>query len=159
MQDPLEQRLRDLRPIEPPSGNWARIRRRYRRENRAGQLRRWLPLAAAAGLALIVLRVTQQPQLPTPVSPAELAPAEVRLLQRRSVELEAALAALPRRPATRSAATGTSIGLYEEQIALIDAQLNRAAGPARTEPLWRERVDLMDELVRARYLEAGAQSY
>jgi len=157
MPDPLEQRLRELRPIAPPPGSWAGIQRRYRRERRAGRLRSWLPLAAAAGLTLL-LPGPEQWRAPVP-TPDTARTAEVAVLQRRSAELEAALSALPRRPATRSAATGTRIGMVEDQIAVIDAQLNRAAAPRRTAPLWRERVDLMDELVRARYVEAGAESY
>ena len=159
MSESLKQRLRELPPMAPPADGWAAVQRRYRREQRAGQLRRWLPLAAAAGLALVVLRVPVEVNAPVPAPGVADAPVEVQLLQRRSAELEAALAALPRRPATRSATAGATIGLFEDQIALIDAQLNRAALPRQAEPLWRERVDLMDELVRARYIEAGAQSY
>ena len=155
----LEARLRRLAPISPPPGNWARIQRRYRREQRAGQLRRWLPLAAAAGLALILLRQPQEVQLPPPAAVEDDLPVEVYRLQKRSAELEAALAALPRRPASRSAAAGATIGLYEDKIALVDAQLNQSAVLHRAEPLWRERVGLMGELVRARYIEAGTQSY
>jgi hypothetical protein len=159
MPEPLEQRLRGLKPLAPPAESWMRIQRRYRREKRAGQLRRWLPLAAAAGLALVVLRTPQPDQAPASAEPVVAAPVEVHRLQRRSAELEAALAALPRRPATRSAAAGAAIGLYQDQIALIDARLNRAGVSRHAEPLWRERVELMDGLVRARYIEAGAQSY
>jgi len=69
------------------------------------------------------------------------------------------LAAMPQRPAVARAGTSVPIETLEAEVQWLDHQLSLAgADPATavpgTEHLWRDRVEVMDSLVRLRYVEA-----
>lgn len=101
-------------------------------------------------------------------------------LQRQSREMERLINSMPRQGRVVQADTAGVIAELEDRIAAVDYQLNRLglnrAGSnrvgsgrsgfdrrqyqARPEPdLWRRRVEYMDQLVRARYVEADVQGY
>lgn len=155
--------LRRLPELEPPADGWRRL------EQRLGARRRrdvWAPTAAAAACALLVaVALLVRPQMPAPrldgagVAPlrAPAAPAAPASDWRmRSVELERLLDDLPE-PRLARASTALTTALLEDRIALIDEQLTDAAGDAASadaESLYRERVLLLDSLVRVRYAAA-----
>ncbi len=159
MPHPVEQQLRLLPDIQPPAGSWQQIVQRRQRSLRRARLRRWLPLAVAAGLALLLLRLPMQSSRQP--EPAIAVAADIQDLQQRSRQLEAMLAGLPEPPAVRAASSSPGLAEIEARIAAIDHHLSQRSVPGvgSPAPLWRERVDLMGGLVRARYLEAGAQSF
>lgn len=142
----LKERLAAL-PLEtPPEAAWAQIRARIQAPARLGPARPspwWLALAAAISLALVLpLRVPPAPTPAAPVVPAASEPALAALMQ-RSQSLEAEIRGL------RSASPELADVQYqweraiEGDLALVDIGLT-AQGPA--EPLWRERVRLLEEL-------------
>jgi hypothetical protein len=79
----------------------------------------------------------------------------------RSRRLEAALDALPQRPRLTSASTAGTIAELEDRIALIDYRLAEgvALSEAEQEALWRERVELMETLVKVRYAQARLYAF
>jgi len=96
--------------------------------------------------------------------------ANVRALQRRSQRMERLLDTFPAPRRVAHADTAGVIAELEDRIAAVDYQLNRAglSDTGRTaahaystgamtqrSDLWRRRVEFMDQLVRARFLEAG----
>jgi hypothetical protein len=157
----LRRALEQLPAFEPPAGGWAAIEARLapataRRRYRAGAA----AAAALAGLAAVALALW--PGLESPRDAAREAPAlnaataGAELVQ-RSAQLERLLAALPPARGTR-ASTGLTSTLLEDRIAMVDERLSLAPGddlpPAATRALWRERVLLLDSLVRVRYAAA-----
>ena len=151
-----------LAELEPPPDSWARIEARLagRRQSAVS-----LSLATIAVIALTVavgvgIRVRHPPATSTG-APATAAPQATErsgiALKRRSFELEQVLAQLPARRATR-ASTGFTAALLEDRIAAVDDRLSDAPAAADasgvTEALWRERVLLLDSLVRVRYAAA-----
>jgi len=70
---------------------------------------------------------------------------------------------LPGRPELVRAENAAALAALEDRIAQLDWTLSRSTARAdvvNAEPaLWRERVGLMGELVRARYTEAGVAAY
>lgn len=106
-------------------------------------------------------------------------------LRRRSQRMESMLRGLPPRTQIVRADVAGAITELQDRIAVVDYELNRtqegrsasnsiarwpAAADAATarqtqraapspRDLWRQRVDLMDRLVRVRYAEAGAEAY
>lgn len=84
-------------------------------------------------------------------------------LQGQSRALEAMLNGLPGRPELVSADSAAAIAALEDRIAQVDWALSQSGTRSEVrdaEPdLWRERVGLMGELVRARYTEAGVAAY
>jgi hypothetical protein len=109
-------------------------------------------------LAVAVLVRTATERLePRPAPAAWSPPAE---LLAESARLESQLAALPGQEARR-VGTVYTISLLEDRLALLDDELSAAAhepgAAAGAEALWRERVALMDSLVRVRYAEVLAE--
>ena len=155
----LRRALEQLPSCEPPPAAWERIVARLEAPPR----RRTPALAAGLGagaLAALALWAVSRP-LPAP-SAARLvtAPAHQEL-ERRSAELERLLAALPPSHATR-VSTGLTAALLEDRIAVVDDHLSDVpAGdlsPDAAHALWRERVVLLDSLVRVRYAAAVART-
>lgn len=119
----------------------------------------WALAAAAAtvvlAIAVLVRTGTDRPA-PHPAPAAWSPPAE---LLAESARLESQLAALAGQEARR-VGTVYTISLLEDRLALVDDELSAATlepgASAGAEALWRERVALMDSLVRVRYAEALA---
>jgi DNA polymerase III psi subunit len=166
MNSPVEQRLRNLPELAPPAYAWSRIRRRARREH----WRQLWPVVVAGGLAtsaaVLVLTVALTTWQATPVDTTLLVAApvqELHELQDQSRVYEDLLRSLPREQNLVRAEDAAAIAELEDRIARVDWMLSRSP---RTVPahkaapgLWRERVGLMGELVRARYTQAGVAAY
>lgn len=157
----------ELPELEPPAGTWAAI------ESRLDAPRRHAGVRAGAGLALVglaalalTLRIGERPA-PAPVAPPRAAPAPSAtaatdaMLERRSSDLERLLAALPPTRTAR-ASTGYTTTLLEDRIALVDERLSLPAAaslsPTATAELMRQRVVLLDSLVRVKYASAVTDS-
>jgi hypothetical protein len=80
----------------------------------------------------------------------------------QSRHLDLMLQGLPQRPRVERVAMAATLDSIEERIQWLDMQLTYAAAAqdeTRTQTLWRERVDLMDSLVKVRYAQAGRASF
>ena len=103
-------------------------------------------------------RKAESVEHPTP--PAEvIETAPVPELVARSQQLEGLLQKLPDRPRIERVSTAAMIDTIEERIQWLDFQLSDARDSGlneeQTRRLWRERVELMDSLVKVRYAEGG----
>ncbi len=104
---------------------------------------------------------------PTAAPAAEVVPsgdaASVAELQLRSRRLERLRRAMPERPRVVRASTAGTIADLQDQIALVDLRLNAAEElaltPTQREALWRERVNLMQSLVRLEYARLQTPRY
>jgi hypothetical protein len=99
-----------------------------------------------------------QPQDPatSPIDVVETA--RVPELVAQSQQLEGLLQKLPERPRIERVSTAAMIDTIEDRIQLLDFQLSDAGSglnEQQTRRLWRERVELMDSLVKVRYAEGG----
>jgi len=161
----LRERLRALPPAPPETADgWAAVAARVAAtRDRGGVTRRIAPLAAAASVAALALfAVLRWQPAPAPVPTASApsatqARSSVEELRSRSQALEAALSALPARPAVVRAGTALPIESLEAQVQWLDHQLLLAdAGEpaADAERLWHDRVEVMSSLVQLRYVEA-----
>ncbi|HET9446667.1 MAG TPA: hypothetical protein VFO35_10435 [Steroidobacteraceae bacterium] len=77
----------------------------------------------------------------------------------QSRRLEDLLQQLPERPRIERVSTAAMIDTIEDRIQWLDFQLSDAPDSGlneeQTQRLWRERVELMDSLVKVRYAEGG----
>ena len=69
---------------------------------------------------------------------------------------------MPQRQVVR-ASTASTIADLEDRIALVDMRLNEAdtleLTPQQRQALWRERVNLMNSLVRLEFAQIQSQRY
>lgn len=174
MNAPVEQQLRRLPELDPPVDAWQQVSRAARREVWRARWQQLWPLVLAGGLtataaglvAAIVMTNAGDPAVTAPVPDLIVAQApapELGRLQSQSRALEVMLRGLPGRPELVRAENAAAIAALEDRIAQLDWTLSRSTARAEAvnaEPvLWRERVGLMGELVRARYTEAGVAAY
>jgi hypothetical protein len=158
--------LRALPPLGPPRDLWPAVRAAI--EKRRLRRRIAAPAGAALALAASVLLVIVAPRgIPVPgtteaargraggagaAGPARDAE-EIARLMRASRQLEEVLDAMSPGSRVLDGRGASAVADLEDRIALIDTRLAVApAGvrrPAETTALWRERVQLMDALVRA----------
>lgn len=151
----IAERLAAL-PLEtPPAAAWSAIRSQLLARSAAPARRRtpspwWLALAAALAAVVVAPSLRQVAQTP-PLAPAE-APAVAALMQ-RSQALEREIRGL------RAQAPAVDDVQYqweraiESDLALVDVGLT--ARGDQTEPLWRERVRLLEELKTATQTDTG----
>ena len=67
---------------------------------------------------------------------------------------------MPSQPRVQRAGTLATIDDLQDRIAAIDLQLSGSGlSPAEQEIYWRERVRLMDSLVRLRYAQTQRMSF
>ncbi len=173
MNSPVEDLLRSLPERNPPAGSWDRVLRSTRGLRFGRRLKSLAPTvalgAAVAAFALVwvkpapdlLLRDTGPQELVSvTVPPASVAP-EIRHLRARSENLERMLRSLPPGPQVVRADTALAVTALEDRIASVDYRLNRRAGRFDREhgDLWRERVELMRELLRMKYAEAGVAAF
>lgn len=167
----LRTEMRALPELEPPTLAWERIQQALPKR------RTWIPprrvgfagaAAAAITLTVIALIARQHDQRPAEASAAAI-PGEqakqpaiphVDELVAQSQQLEQLLRILPQRPRIERVSTAATIDTIEQRIQWLDFQLTNAPdgdlNEAQSRQLWRERVDLMDSLVKVRYAEAGS---
>ncbi|HEX4300723.1 MAG TPA: hypothetical protein VH327_07620 [Gammaproteobacteria bacterium] len=162
------ERLTALADPLPPPDAWQRIavasdRSRYRR--------RWLPAAglglaataAAAALLVVNLHVKPVPARndTAVVTPSGGQPADVNQLMAQSRYLERAVLKLdgPADSMAVSADTASTVAALEDRIAVVDYEINSAAGVDNDDPhmvqLWKQRVNLLQSLAAVRYAQVA----
>ena len=147
----IKSELRELPGIDPPADTWPAILKA--KTERPGHTKLPAALAAAAVLVVAVLVIgPQQPTVPETGSEAlqtgvQIPPnGDLAALIRRSQELEARVV-----PAAQFEEPGSSQDALVYRIADIDAELlglydEMDADPARQAKLWRQRVDMLENL-------------
>lgn len=162
----LARGIGQLPELEPPPEAWSRIEARLAGPHRGGRDGRVLAGALLlAAVAAMTTRVAMRPALPGAgsIDPAQVTVAtqEDLSLDRRSARLEQLLAALPPANVGR-ASTGLTTNMLEERIAAVDERLSLPDSAelslATTAALKRQRVVLLDSLVRVKYASAVAAS-
>jgi hypothetical protein len=160
--------MQALPQFEPPAIAWDRIRHTIP-ERRVGLRLSKIGLAAAAAAAItlttIALITSHSDRRSIGAAPAlveaEAPPVIPHLdeLVEQSQQLERLLRKLPDRPRIERVSTAAAIDTIEQRIQWLDFQLSTAPdadlNEEQSRQLWRERVDLMDSLVKVRYAEAG----
>lgn len=173
----LRQRLQDLPDTMPPREVWQRIERQARAEGLFGRGGPGMPglqwavgAGLAAGLVIVALGLpfggseppvtaadAEFPTVPEYRPASELGSyGEINALMARSQLLERDLRSLPGGPSVIRAGTAATIEDIEDRISMIDLQLNDPdadLSPGERETYWRERVRLMDSLLRLRYAQ------
>ena len=138
--DPLN--LKDLPALDPPEPLWHSISRTLDEQAVAQPSRpRWLPLVAAAGVAVLALCLGLMMQGDTRPDAASREQGTLARLQAVSASLERELDTY--RDGVVSATTADSVARIEQELAWLDAQINRTPEDAA---LWVERIALLDEM-------------
>lgn len=157
--DLLHQRvaaLRALAGLRPPRDRWEDIREAIEQDR--GRRRRryvgWGSLAAAAAAALVV-----GVQIMGLGPRSNASAADLQVLIQQSQQLEGALRAYDPTSRVLNGRAASAVAELEDRIAVIDFGLAEAQnrGAARDEMmnLWRQRIQLMDELVRVHVTRAA----
>lgn len=181
--DELERLKRGLGALPdamPPRAVWHRIQEQARAEGLlskpASHTRiKWLLGAGiAAAVVLAVLRMpgvlgpesieqfADEPQLHSTPQSTPTNEHDLNALMVQSQQLEQNLRAIPYQPRMMRASTAATISNLEDRIAAIDYQLNHPAtrmSPVQKQLYWRERVRMMDSLVKLRYAQAQRASF
>lgn len=154
----IGQLLNSLPPEDGPADAWPRIQARIAARGRAGRRRvvaSMLAMAASLAVCTVLLVSWGGGQQGTPPLASDAA---LAALQQQSQALEQVLAEMPARPAVARAATALPIETLESQVQWLDHRLSvtqaEAGSPGEAEQLWRQRVEVMNSLVRLRYAEA-----
>lgn len=176
----LKRKLEALPDTTPPRAVWERIESQARAEGlfaggwRREPLRWFAGAGIAAAVALAVLRFPDDgtdalegdsfptvPGIEQQSTNGRSAYRAVNALMVQSQQLERDLRALPGQPRVMQATTAATITELEDRIAAIDYRLNEPVplSPDEAEIYWRERVRLMDTLVRLRYAQARRVSF
>lgn len=179
--------LRSLPDMQPPADAWAHVRAKQRPVAWAGAAVAACAALVAVVIGITDTARHETPVAPveTYLVQTDTAPTvqvaeqiDVNELRRRSQRMERMLYGLPPRTQLVRADVAGAIAELQDRIAAVDYELNRStrqrraptnftnttttwpsANRATSQDLWRERVDLMDRLVRVRYAEAGAEAY
>lgn len=166
-------RLREL-PMMEPVVSWADIQRRaneaHPASRRAGArlTRAFIGVAVAASVALAAILIATQRDRITGTETAEMiaattdateasTTADLASLIERSRRLDALLQTMPARPHVERVGLAATLDTMEGRVEWLDYQLAYAGGeldPIQSQRLWRERVELMDSLVKVRYAQA-----
>ena len=152
--------LRALPELSPPPGAWDRILAVHRRRQRARIAWRAAAAAAVVAVGVVLTAVGPRPPASPPAQAGAGSTEHLRDLVAASRDLERVL----RTPALQSPvlrpAEAARIVALEDRIAVIDVELG-VVGPGpvgdRAVVLWTDRVELLDQLVRARtgFAESG----
>jgi hypothetical protein len=146
-------RLRALPVRRPPRDRWPAVRAALLAGRRRRERLGWGSLAAAAAVAAVLVF--------RPFAGERAGAAELTRVKRESATLERALARYDPDGRVTSGRAAALAALLEDRIAAIDAELARLgtagapARPAQLVDLWRQRVGLMQELVRVRVTRAA----
>ncbi|MCH8071199.1 MAG: hypothetical protein IIA09_04555 [Proteobacteria bacterium] len=177
--DVLRAKLCELEDTVPPRAVWQRIEEQARAEGLfapgISERTKWL---AGAGLAAaVVLAVLNVPIVPVTDSGEQVGVTvpdysdvaanndDMRGLNALMVEsrqIERNLRALPAQPSLVRASTVVTISELQDQVAGIDYLLNHPElhlSPGQEEIYWRERVRLMNSLLRLRTAQAQRMSF
>jgi hypothetical protein len=149
-EDRLQERLRALPTLKPTTDGWPALARTLsaRRRQRVG-----VALALAASVIVSVSAVMLLPK-PEPIANATTrvnatapAPQDVPTLMARSRALEGHLAQIRDNVPVWDERSAARAARIEGELSLVDLQLSYAE-PRSTQRLWRDRVDLLNKLVR-----------
>ena len=176
--DLLRERLRDLRDTVPPRAVWERIESQARAEGLfrpkfAGRSGWMAGLGVAAAIVLAVMVLPSLPGIEDgpeefPTTPAFEEPTNaggltaLNALMVESRQIERDLRALPEQPSLIRASTAATISELEDRIAAIDYVLNHPdveLTEEQSEIYWRERVRLMNSLLRLRTAQTQRMSF
>ena len=180
-QSALRDRLDALPETMPPRSVWSRIEAQGHAEGllkrRFDRLRWVAGSGIAAAVVLAVLNLPNDPErnpaladgdgsLPTVPEYADVSEdpmiRSINALMVQSQFLERDLNRLPAPPRVMRASTVATIEDLESRIAAIDYRLNHPRirmSRRQQEAYWRERVRLMDSLLRLRYAQAQRHSF
>ncbi len=166
----VRSRLQSLTDIEPPAEAWPQIASRLQATEAPRRQR--TPLAIAAALVVVVasgfvIRGFNTPAVGPPTvrleSPSVPTPISLDELVAQSQELDQMLQYLPERPTVERVALAATIDTIEARVQWLDQQLSyvedTGVDDVQATQLWRERVDLMDSLVKVRYAEGAPMSF
>ena len=166
--------MQSLPPLDAPS-SFAEIQRAMARPVPQPRRLVWPRLVAAAAflaLTTIFFVALRDETAPAPMAERDMQPVppqeqptdeveQVRVpdLVAQSRQLEDLLQRLPERPRVERVSTAATIETIEDRIQWLDFQLSGAPDSGlseeQTRRLWRERVELLDSLVKVRYAEGG----
>jgi len=132
-----------LAQARPPADLWPAIAGELDRRRKQRFARRMFGAAAVFLLAALAVLVTQVPQVATDDQPPAAQSLRLDDLQARSAQLEEALAFY--RSGVVESDSLESLVWLEVELAWLDSQL---AGAPEDSHLWRERVELLEELGR-----------
>lgn len=161
------QRLRALPMLEPDSAAWSAVQSKLSEPTSA----RWriAGLRAVAGVAVVAMAfafIAGQRDAIAPEGPTlteRSTTDELVALMDQSRQLDLMLQELPSRPRVERVTMAATLDSIEDRIQWLDAQLTHGAvrdeDEQRMRMLWRERVELMDSLVKVRYAQAGTVSF
>lgn len=167
----LRRRMQELPSFEPPSWHPAQISLR----TVAHRGPRYAVVGIAAGIAALsivtgwLISSSSTPddaralrsEIREPA--ASLSETHLTELMDQSRQLEEMLRVLPARPVVERVTTAATIDTLEQRIQWLDLHLSYASEAGLSERqaagMWRERVDLMDSLVKVRYAESGYTSF
>jgi hypothetical protein len=176
----MRERLQSLPQLDPPDASWERIQAQLQQARTSGRSRflgHVVAAAVVAGIALTLVAgvmISRQAAQPVVASQSTSTAAgstsndsdeakRVADLVAQSQHLDYLLQALPERPQIERVSTAATIDTLEERIQWLDVQLSQTPDPQLSDTqarrLWRERVELMDSLVKVRYAEAGRASF
>jgi predicted anti-sigma-YlaC factor YlaD len=152
--DALYQRVAQLKALpalRPPRDRWTAVRDTIVAE-RTRRRRRWMRAGLALAAALAGVMVVR-PMIDRPAYAEKLADAK-----RQSAELEDSLQLYDLDGRVMSGTQAELTARLEDQIAALDGRLGQvneqAAREAQLVDLWRQRVDLMQQLVQVRVTRA-----
>jgi len=181
--DYLRERLAALPDTMPPRRVWQRIEEQARAEGLlraryAQRVRRLAGFGVAAAVMLAVLNLPRGVNSPdeAPVAGNAIFPTvpeyspendqrqfdAINALMVQSRLLDQDLRSMPEQPQVMRAGTMAVIDDLQDRIGSIDYRLNHPESTMTTEEqeaYWRERVRLMDSLIRLRYAQAQRVSF
>ena len=168
----IREQMRALPQFEAPELAWERVQGALavpERDRRFRMSKIGIAAAAAAVVTFTVITLvvahfdrrssvaTELAKIEAPL-PQVVPPVDQLVAQ--SQQLEQLLQKLPDRPRVERVSTAATIDTIEHRIQFLDFQLSNAPeadlSEEQSRQLWRERVELMDSLVKVRYAEAGA---
>lgn len=165
----IRSEMHALPQFEPPEIAWDRIRDtipdRGLRPRKVGLAAAAAALITVSVIALIASHADRRSAGTTTAlvngeTPPEQMIPRVDELVAQSQQLEQLLRKLPERPRIERVSTAATIDTIEQRIQWLDFQLTNVPegtlSQEQSRQLWRERVALMDSLVKVRYAEAGA---
>lgn len=140
----------------PPADGWQRLQGTLAARRRRAWLRRGVPLAAAA---LLALALAPQWQRPAPVATevatgtqgqgASVGTSELAQAIAANQALEAALRGAAR-PGALDGRAAIANAELEDLIGMLDLELSDTRDDARASALWRERAQLLEQLAGLR---------
>lgn len=149
-EDKLQERLRALPNVPPPADGWPALASKLRARR---QQRLRIAFALAASVIVSFSAVLMLPK-PDPISTSSPPPAasgasaqDVAALMARSRALESHLSQMRETVPVWDERSAARTARLEGELSLVDLQLSDAE-PNRAQRLWRDRVDLLNRLVR-----------